>query len=299
VDVTAAPPTVPHPADPLQDRDVSGINSDEWPERSLGTFLGLRENKYQVVFAQSALDEIHLHGQGSNDIEVCGVLIGAGYRDAQGPYLLVEHCIRGNGAKARSTNVTFTAETWAFIQQAMDRDYPDKKMIGWYHTHPGFGIFLSDMDVFICDHFFNLPWQVAFVYDPLSGDEGNFIWRVGKPTREGVLIEDDVTPLSAQIPLITKAEAEVPNTRQTPDVTAQDEPVDPKLLELLIRLRRLETRQKKLILTVVFLVVFVIIWAIEFSAVPVFFQAPVTQPMAPAPTAKPVVVQREHPVLTH
>ncbi len=136
-----------------------------------------------MIFAQSVLDEMHLHGQGSNDIEVCGVLVGQGYRDSQGPYLLVEHCIRGNGARAKATNVTFTAETWAHIQEQMDRLHADRKMIGWYHTHPGFGIFLSDMDIFICDNFFNLPWQIAFVYDPISGDEGNFIWRRATDTR--------------------------------------------------------------------------------------------------------------------
>ena len=90
----------------------------------------------------------------------------------------MEHAIAGtNGAASRSTNVTFTAETWQHIHDTMDRDHPDEKILGWYHTHPGFGIFLSDMDIFICDNFFNLPWQVAFVYDPQSGEEGNFIWR--------------------------------------------------------------------------------------------------------------------------
>src|SRR5439155_15730472 len=51
-------------------------------------------------------------------------------------------------------------------------------------------IFLSGMDLFIQDNFFNLPWQVAFVYDPLGKDEGMFIWRHGKPEREPFLIQD-------------------------------------------------------------------------------------------------------------
>ena len=49
----------------------------------------------------------------------------------------------------------------------MDAEHSEERIVGWYHTHPGFGIFLSGMDLFIQDHFFNLPWQVAFVYDPL------------------------------------------------------------------------------------------------------------------------------------
>jgi hypothetical protein len=73
----------------------------------------------------------------------------------------------------------------------MDRDYPDKRILGWYHTHPGFGIFLSDMDVFIQENFFPEPWQAAFVYDPKAKEEGIFLWKQGKPDTEKFLLEED------------------------------------------------------------------------------------------------------------
>ncbi len=252
-------------------RDASGIDSTDWPLRALIKCEGVREKRFQVVFRQSVLDEIHLHGQSSTVAEVCGVLVGKCYRDSSGPYLLIENCIRGNGARTKATNVTFTAETWAYIQTVMDRDFPKDKMVGWYHTHPGFGIFLSDMDVFICDNFFNLPWQVAFVYDPLGGDEGNFVWQAGKPKREPVLIEADVTPKAAEIPLISVSDAA---SNQVP------EEVEAKILELLIRVRRLERRQKNLITAMAFLIAFVIMWTFEFSPLPT--ASTVTAPVKPA-----------------
>ncbi len=267
------------------ERDASAIQSADWPLRNLTTFNGIRESRFQVVYRQSVLDEIHLHGQGSSDIEVCGVLIGTCHRDHQGPYLLIEHCIRGNGALTKSTNVTFTAETWAHIQTVMDRDFAEKKMVGWYHTHPGFGIFLSDMDVFICDNFFNLPWQVAFVYDPLGGDEGNFVWKAGRPDRQPVLIEDDVTPKSAQIPLITLASAMAKETD-----TFENE-VEAKILELLIRVRRLEKRQKKLLAAMAFLAAFVIMYLVEFMPV----TAPPAVKSSTQPTTQPLPMGQAHP----
>jgi proteasome lid subunit RPN8/RPN11 len=258
------------------ERDASAIVANDWPLRPLTKIEGTRESRFQAVFRQSVLDEIHLHGQGSTDTEVCGVLIGTGYRDTLGPYLLVEHCIRGNGARTKATNVTFTAETWAYIQTVMDRDFPDEKMVGWYHTHPGFGIFLSDMDVFICDNFFNLPWQVAFVYDPLGGDEGNFVWHAGKPERDPVLIEDDVTPKAAQIPLISVTDA----------ISHQiSEETEAKILELLIRVRRLETRQKKLVAAMAVFIAFVIMWVVKF--------APVSAPLPVKPAAQPATGRTE------
>jgi proteasome lid subunit RPN8/RPN11 len=243
------------------DRDTAAVDAAGWSRRKIDAAQGVRSRGFQVVYKQSAIDQIHLHGQSKTDVEVCGVLIGQGYVDETGPYLLVEHCIRGTAAASKSTNVTFTAETWQQIQTVMDRDHADKKMVGWYHTHPGFGIFLSDMDVFICDNFFNLPWQSAFVYDPVGGDEGNFLWRDGRPTREPILIEDDVTPVAGAVPLISIADA----MGGAPSVDDPNMPVDHRIVELMARVRRLEKRLKILVVATAFLAAFVVMWVWSVS----------------------------------
>lgn len=276
-------------------RDVAAIQWDDWTARDLGHVIGTREGRFQVAYKQSVLDEIHLHGQSAPSIEVCGVLVGTGYQDACGPYLLIEHCIRGNNAGSKATNVTFTADTWQHIQETMDRQYPDKKIVGWYHTHPGFGIFLSDMDVFICDHFFDLPWQSAFVYDPISGEEGNFIWRAGRPEREPVLVKNDVTPAAAAIPLISKRDAMSGDDESAINSHDSSSP-DLEVIELRTRVRRLERRQKIMFYLFVFLTAFVVIWATQFTPLPAPLSMgakPATQPTAQAatqPVAQPLSV---------
>ena len=62
----------------------------------------------------------------------------------------------------------------------MDTKFTDRDIVGWYHSHPNFGIFLSDRDCFIQEHFFNGPGQIAYVVDPVNGVEGVFAWRDGK-----------------------------------------------------------------------------------------------------------------------
>jgi hypothetical protein len=64
-----------------------------------------------------------------------------------------------------------------------DKDYPDKSVVGWYHSHPGFGVFLSDHDLFIHENFFSARHQVAWVYDPHSDEEGCFGWENGRTRR--------------------------------------------------------------------------------------------------------------------
>ena len=47
-------------------------------------------------------------------------------------------------------------------------------MIGWYHSHPGWGVFLSDRDQFICESFFVGRLDIAMVVDPQSKQLGVF-----------------------------------------------------------------------------------------------------------------------------
>lgn len=178
-------PPVPH------DRDVSTIDALQYPARDLPRIADQRARGFQAVMTRSALNDMHRHGRSQRDVEVCGVLVGNVYRDANGPYLYVEASIKGDHAAGKTAQVTFTAETWNHISDEMERSFPGRKILGWYHTHPGFGIFLSEMDLFIQNNFFPEPWQAAYVYDPHSGEDGIFVWKQGQATRDPYLVDPD------------------------------------------------------------------------------------------------------------
>jgi proteasome lid subunit RPN8/RPN11 len=168
-----------------------GIDFSNLPQRTLVALNGSRMPSFQIVFRQSALNRLHAHGDSSPRAEICGVLVGDVYQDSTGAYLLVEHIIEGEASTGSAGQVTFTADTWQHIQTKMDRLYPDLRICGWYHTHPGHGVFLSEMDIFLHESFFGLPWQAALVYDPKSGEEGIFNASEGQAHRLDLLIETD------------------------------------------------------------------------------------------------------------
>jgi len=197
-----------------------------------------RPNGGCVVVRQSMLNEVHRHGLGTTEIEICGVLVGNIYRDDRGPFVYVQASIRGEHAKSQNAQVTFTAATWNYVQEVLEREHQGARILGWYHTHPGFGIFLSGMDRFIHDHFFGGAEQLALVYDPLSQEQGLFVWRGGSPSAEEFGVEPD-TPAEHPVRLVTgvrSAIADVPLTAGA-DATAG-------VAQLLQRVERLESRQK-------------------------------------------------------
>jgi len=171
-----------------RERDAGRIVAAELPFRELPGLASLRQNHFQIAINQSVVDDIHSHGDSASEVEVCGVLLGSVYRDSRGPWCFVEASVRGNFASGKETQVTITSETWTHVNEVRDRQHPDKRFIGWYHTHPGFGIFLSGMDDFIHANWFSEPWQIALVYDPQSHEEGVFVWRDGKTANEPFLI---------------------------------------------------------------------------------------------------------------
>jgi proteasome lid subunit RPN8/RPN11 len=125
-------------------------------------------------------DAVWKHAGEDTGVEICGVLVGRYVRDDTGPFVLVDGSIRGEKATSKFAEVTFTHETWSKIHEQMDSKFSDRVIVGWYHSHPDFGIFLSDRDRFIQEHFFSSPGQVAYVVDPIRKTEGVFIWRKGK-----------------------------------------------------------------------------------------------------------------------
>lgn len=138
----------------------------------------------ELRMSSSAAQQIRQHARLSDQAEVCGVLIGC----EQDGATLVSATIPGAGAVQGGTHVTFTQDTWEHIYRIKDRDYPEARIVGWYHSHPGFGVFLSDHDSFIHKNFFSSEQQVAWVFDPHSDEEGCFGWQQGRLQRLGRIV---------------------------------------------------------------------------------------------------------------
>jgi proteasome lid subunit RPN8/RPN11 len=121
--------------------------------------------------------EICDHVFANDDHEVGGVLIGY-LGDGELP--TVTGSIAAYAAEGLRASVTFTHQAWLDIHAHLDAHFPDQTIVGWYHSHPGFGIFLSTYDRFVHQHFFSEPRQIAYVIDPHAGTEGVFHWNQGE-----------------------------------------------------------------------------------------------------------------------
>ena len=121
------------------------------------------------------LEEIFEYSRRDMSRELGGFLLGGFYKHEQ-EYVEISAFLPAQDTHNARATLTFTHQTWAKLNDDVDSLYPELKVVGWQHTHPGFGVFLSQYDQFIHRHFFAQPWQIAMVVDPKKQQMGIFQW---------------------------------------------------------------------------------------------------------------------------
>jgi proteasome lid subunit RPN8/RPN11 len=130
-----------------------------------------------IFVHEKTLREIIAYAKTDLFREVGGVLVGGYYFGGGVHYIEVDALLPARFGESRVGAFKFTHEAWSDIHRRMDADHPEKHIVGWFHTHPNLGVFLSDDDMFIHRHFFSQPWQVALVVEPCSNELAFFQWR--------------------------------------------------------------------------------------------------------------------------
>ncbi len=139
------------------------------------------ENDLKIFILQETLDEVDEYLSGDLNNELGGVLLGdVCVNKGKEKFILINELITARHSNSSLSRLTFTHETWDYINEVREKDFPGKKILGWFHSHPGHTVFLSNYDIFIQENFFNMYYMVAYVFDPTIKDRGFFLWRDNK-----------------------------------------------------------------------------------------------------------------------
>ena len=144
------------------------------PNRSvIGT---IHDDALPIYIREATLEQILDYSERDSSHEVGGLLLGGLHWD-QSEYIEIRQFAPAFDARSQAASLTFTHQTWARLTRDVDAQFSGEVILGWHHTHPNLGVFLSTYDRFIHRHFFSEPWQVALVVDPRRQQFGFFQWR--------------------------------------------------------------------------------------------------------------------------
>ena len=113
------------------------------------------------------------------NLEVMGLLLGEVCTWQGHEYVLIRDIVTTD-LDATSVSVKFDSGSFEKLFENLDNAGFDYVVVGWYHSHPGYGCFLSETDIKTHGGIFVSPHQVAIVIDPLNFQIEAFQVRDGK-----------------------------------------------------------------------------------------------------------------------
>ena len=157
------------------------------------SFGEIENDDVKVYIHQEVYKKLESYSATDTHTELGSILLGNAYEDQGKNFVVISDYIEAKYTDASAATLTFTHETWDYVHKERNRRDGDNQIVGWQHTHPNYGIFLSNYDLFIQENFFDLPFQVAYVIDPVQNKRGFFQWKNGKVEKlRGFYVYNDV-----------------------------------------------------------------------------------------------------------
>lgn len=132
-----------------------------------------------VFISADVLGSLRTFSSSESDHELGGVLVGRVGKASRRRFVEILDFIPASKGVSRRASFEFTNEAQKEIHEVMEARFKGFRIVGWFHTHPGYGVFLSSADQFIDEHYFNEPYHVAVVIDPTRNEieVGTFVWN--------------------------------------------------------------------------------------------------------------------------
>src|SRR6266566_4505484 len=115
---------------------------------------------YPIFFQQEAVIALQEHVKSSPTQAIFGFLIGDVYRDPENGalYTVIDKMLKLSQAIYGDKTEVVVSRLWERMQEQLRK--ASASLLGWYHSHPGQGGFLTAHDVETHEKFFTEPWHV-------------------------------------------------------------------------------------------------------------------------------------------
>jgi len=130
---------------------------------------------FDVYFQEKAFEKArsHFEDHASRGLEGLGFLVGSVFSHAGRKYVVVDDYVTAEN-DASPVSVRFSRRAFVELSKQLGGKNGgfNKIIVGWCHSHPGYGCFLSSVDVRTQKAFFPEEFHIAVVCDPLKKE-----WR--------------------------------------------------------------------------------------------------------------------------
>jgi 26S proteasome regulatory subunit N11 len=129
---------------------------------------------FEVYVLREVIDAIVSHCESYAPLEAMGILLGDSFLWKGFEYTLVEKhipCLSESTTASVKLSDAGIKNLIKIIHE-VKKSTPEILIVGWYHSHPGYGCFLSSVDIETQRRFFSESFHIAIVVDPLKKELG-------------------------------------------------------------------------------------------------------------------------------
>ncbi len=127
---------------------------------------------FDVYLSATALEaaEEHFRAASWDGKEALGLLVGRAFVHEGRSYAVAEEYVTAEN-EATAVSVKFSREAFSKLSEKLS---DGKQVVGWAHSHPDFGCFLSSTDIATQEAFFTEAYHFAMVVDPVRREKQCF-----------------------------------------------------------------------------------------------------------------------------
>lgn len=141
-----------------------------------------REGKgFELYISKVAEEKIRNHAleHVHENKEVMGLLLGGVYHHGGTEFTLVRD-VATTDLDATAVSVRFDRDAFEKLFESLDDCGFTYVIVGWYHSHPSYGCFMSATDIQTQRGMFDRPYHSAVVIDPINREIEAFYLNGGK-----------------------------------------------------------------------------------------------------------------------
>jgi len=130
---------------------------------------GTSKGVFKIYLTKPCFDKILVHckAYAKRMLEVMGFLVGDVYKWNGLRFTLVKNVV-STDLESTNISVKFHRDGFEGLFEKLDDIRYDYVIVGWYHSHPGLGCFLSSKDIETQKRMLNSPFHTALVVDPIK-----------------------------------------------------------------------------------------------------------------------------------
>jgi proteasome lid subunit RPN8/RPN11 len=144
--------------------------------------MQIRNASFQVYVTAYVVNKVWQHVNETPRLESGGVLIGHPFQCIDDPtitFVIIVDALQQESNNRSVSHYTVGPTEIARVRAQIEKNYAGLKVVGWYHSHPGHGVFLSQQDMQIVQSLYNAEWHLAWVLDTIHNQSAFFFGPQG------------------------------------------------------------------------------------------------------------------------